>query len=133
MGLCIPAFLIAVQSTVRREDLGIATSTIQFSRSIGGTLGVSILGILLSARFSSSLLKSGVDPSSVALDSLLDRFSGAAASLGGPVREALAGAVAGLFWAAFLVALAGLLVVLLAPRGMIAQLARERAAERSAG
>ena len=49
MGLCIPAFLIAVQSSVRREDLGVATSTIQFSRSIGGTLGVSVMGVFLSA------------------------------------------------------------------------------------
>src|SRR5512135_3152926 len=50
MGLSIPAFLIAVQSTVRKEELGVATSTVQFSRSIGGTLGVSILGVFLSSR-----------------------------------------------------------------------------------
>ena len=43
MGLSIPAFLIAVQSTVERRLLGTATSTIQFSRSIGGVFGVSVM------------------------------------------------------------------------------------------
>ncbi|HEX5692139.1 MAG TPA: MDR family MFS transporter, partial [Roseiflexaceae bacterium] len=42
MGLTIPSFLIAVQSTVQRRWLGTATSTLQFSRSMGGVLGVSI-------------------------------------------------------------------------------------------
>jgi EmrB/QacA subfamily drug resistance transporter len=128
MGLSIPAFLIAVQSTVRREELGAATSTLQFSRSIGGTLGVSILGVILSARLSGLLLASGIDPAMVSLDSLLDRVSGAGAGLAEPVRAALAGSIASLFWLAFLVSLAGLLVVVFAPRGRIAQLARQRAA-----
>ena len=39
MGLSVPAFLIAVQSSVEKRTLGTATSMLQFSRSIGGTLG----------------------------------------------------------------------------------------------
>src|SRR5687767_12281001 len=50
MGLSIPSFLIAVQTSVKRRQLGTATSTLQFSRSIGGTLGVSVMGAALSAR-----------------------------------------------------------------------------------
>ena len=42
MGLSIPSFLIAVQTSVQRRQLGTATSTLQFSRSMGGTLGVSV-------------------------------------------------------------------------------------------
>src|ERR1041385_7007709 len=55
MGLSIPAFLIAVQTSVERRQLGTATSTLQFSRSIGGTLGVSVMGAALSARLASHL------------------------------------------------------------------------------
>ena len=40
MGLSIPAFVIAVQTSVERRHLGTATSMLQFSRSMGGTLGV---------------------------------------------------------------------------------------------
>ncbi len=47
MGLSIPSFLLAVQNSVRRSVLGTATSTVQFSRSIGGALGVSVMGALL--------------------------------------------------------------------------------------
>jgi len=36
MGLSIPSFLVAVQTSVERRQLGTATSTLQFSRSIGG-------------------------------------------------------------------------------------------------
>src|SRR6266498_742207 len=62
MGLSIPAFLIAVQSTVRKDALGTATSTVQFSRSIGGTLGVSVMGALLSARLAAGMAAAGLDP-----------------------------------------------------------------------
>lgn len=126
MGLCIPAFLIAVQSTVRREDLGVATSTVQFSRSIGGTIGVSVLGIFLSSRLASLLLAAGIDPSSVAIENLLDSVEGASTALNGPVREALAISIANLFIIAFVAALFGLIAVLFAPRGKISQLMRER-------
>ncbi len=60
MGLSIPSFLIAVQTTVARRSLGTATSTIQFSRSIGGTLGVSVMGAALSASLAASLSASGL-------------------------------------------------------------------------
>ncbi len=128
MGFSIPAFLIAVQSTVRREELGVATSTVQFSRSIGGTLGVSVLGVFLSARLTGSLRAAGIDPAAVSLDSLLNSAASADAGLAGPVREALASSIGGLFGIAFLVALAGLLAVTFAPRGMLAELAKDRAA-----
>src|SRR5262245_17928065 len=72
MGLSIPAFLIAVQSTVERRFLGTATSTVQFSRSIGGVLGVSVMGVVLSMRLTANLLAAGIDPAAVSLNSLLD-------------------------------------------------------------
>ena len=70
--MAIPAYLIAVQSAVRKSELGIATSTLQFNRSIGGTIGVSVLGVILSTGLARNLLAVGIDPLSISLNSLLD-------------------------------------------------------------
>ena len=127
MGLSIPAFLIAVQSKVRKQELGVATSTIQFSRSIGGTLGVSVLGVILSSQLSSRLVAAGVDPAAVSIDSLLDPIAGASTALNGPLREALAGSVASLFVVALAAAVLGLVTVFFTPRGTIMQLEKSAA------
>jgi predicted MFS family arabinose efflux permease len=55
MGLSMLTMLIAVQSAVPREQLGIATSSTQFFRSIGGIVGVAIMGSVLSSRLSSEV------------------------------------------------------------------------------
>lgn len=131
MGLSIPAFLIAVQSVVRREELGAATSTVQFSRSIGGTIGVSVLGAYLSASLASHLLAAGVDPTAIKLDALIDPVAGANAALEGPLRLALSVSIANMFYIALGAAFAGLLVTFFAPAGKISQLVEQRAAKRS--
>jgi EmrB/QacA subfamily drug resistance transporter len=126
MGLSIPAFLIAVQSVVRRQELGAATSALQFSRSIGGTFGVSILGAGLSASLARHLLAAGLNPAAVQINSLLDPLSAGSAAVDGPLRQALAVSIANMFWIAFGAALLGLLVVMFAPTGKLAQLVSER-------
>ncbi|HZW05072.1 MAG TPA: MDR family MFS transporter [Anaerolineaceae bacterium] len=126
MGFSIPALLIAVQSSVRRETLGAATSTVQFSRSMGGTIGVSALGAFLSAQLATRLATAGLDPASVSTSTLLDRIAGAQAAINGPLRDALAGSIASLFVIAFAAACAGLLAVLFAPRGKIVPIAQEQ-------
>ena len=127
MGLSIPAFMIAVQSTVRRRDLGTATSSVQFSRSIGGAIGVSVMGAVLSARLATNLLAVGVDPAEVSLNSLLNKTAQSTVAVTDVLRHALAGAIQGVFVVAFLVAALGLVVTALAPRGRIAQLVAQRA------
>jgi EmrB/QacA subfamily drug resistance transporter len=44
MGLSMVPMLIAVQSAVPRTDLGVATSLTQFFRSVGGAVGVAVMG-----------------------------------------------------------------------------------------
>jgi EmrB/QacA subfamily drug resistance transporter len=127
MGLSIPAFLIAVQSVVRRQDLGAATSALQFSRSIGGTLGVSVLGAYLSASLSSRLAAAGAGQA-VEINSLLDSVSAGSAAVVGSLRQVLAISIADMFWIAFVAAILALLVVLFAPSGTLTQLASERGA-----
>ncbi len=46
-GFTVPALLIAVQTTVDRQNMGAATSMIQFSRSMGGSIGVGVMGAFL--------------------------------------------------------------------------------------
>ncbi len=120
MGLAMPAFLIAVQNEVRRDMLGAATATLQFSRNIGGTLGVSVMGAILAARAAANLVNRGIDPNSVSLSALIGGVD--LASLGArgtAVEGAIAGAVASVFLAALVAAVLALLVTLLAPGQMI--------------
>jgi hypothetical protein len=55
LGLTMLTLLIAVQQAVASAQLGVATSLNQFSRSIGGAVGVAIMGAVLSAGLSARL------------------------------------------------------------------------------
>ncbi len=55
MGLTMVPMLIAVQSTVARADLGAATAMIQFFRTIGGAIGLSVMGTVMAWRLSTGL------------------------------------------------------------------------------
>jgi EmrB/QacA subfamily drug resistance transporter len=50
MGLTFVPMLIAVQSAVPRPDLGAATSMTQFCRTIGGAVGLSVMGAVMIRR-----------------------------------------------------------------------------------
>jgi hypothetical protein len=50
MGMTMQNLVLAVQNTVAATDLGAASSAVAFFRSLGGTIGVSVLGAVLSAR-----------------------------------------------------------------------------------
>ncbi len=51
LGINMPLFLIAVQNAVPHSVLGIATSTNTFFRTVGGTLGLAIVGSLMNNAF----------------------------------------------------------------------------------
>jgi len=55
LGFTMPVFNIAVQNAVAQRDLGVATSTLMFVRAIGGSLGTSISGAILSNRYATAL------------------------------------------------------------------------------
>ncbi|MEV6306057.1 MDR family MFS transporter [Actinoplanes sp. NPDC051861] len=50
VGLSMQNLVLAVQNTVALKDIGAASSTIAFFRSLGGTIGVSVLGAVLARR-----------------------------------------------------------------------------------
>ena len=124
MGFSIPAFLIAVQSTVERSKLGTATSTLQFSRSIGGAFGIGVMGAILSAIVVAHLVAAGLD-ASTSLNSLIDS-PGSDSAVQATLRNALSAGIRGVFIVGFIASVLGLLVTLLAPRGQIAQMSAER-------
>jgi predicted MFS family arabinose efflux permease len=49
LGLTMLTLLIAVQQAVPRRQLGVATSVNQLARSLGGAIGVAVMGVLLTA------------------------------------------------------------------------------------
>ena len=58
LGITFPTFTIAVQNAVPHGVLGVATAATQFFRSIGGALGLAVLGSFMSSRFASGLSNS---------------------------------------------------------------------------
>lgn len=55
MGMIFVPMLIAVQSAVPRADLGAATSMTQFFRSVGGAIGMSVMGAVMAQRLHTGL------------------------------------------------------------------------------
>jgi EmrB/QacA subfamily drug resistance transporter len=55
LGLCMQTIVIAVQNAVEFKDLGIATSSNTFFRSLGGAFGTAIFGTILSNQISQNL------------------------------------------------------------------------------
>lgn len=55
LGTTFPTFTIAVQNAVPHHLLGAVTASTQFYRSIGGAIGLAILGSLMAKRFASEL------------------------------------------------------------------------------
>jgi EmrB/QacA subfamily drug resistance transporter len=124
MGLSIPSFLIAVQTSVKRRQLGTATSTLQFSRSIGGTLGVSVMGAALSARLATNLSASGLNPDLVR--QLLDPLPGSQVVIAEGARVAMADAIHLVFVIAFVAAGLAMVTVFFTPHKELTEQFPER-------
>jgi EmrB/QacA subfamily drug resistance transporter len=70
MGLCVSSFVVSVQERVPPARRGIATALTQFSRSIGGAVGVAVLGVVLTTAVGTELhavTSAGADPALVGL------------------------------------------------------------------
>ena len=88
MGMLMQNLVLAVQNSVRPSELGAASSAVAFFRSLGGTVGVSVLGAVLATRVSDlitdGLTKLGIQVSGggsgdvgiASLDDLPEPFAG---------------------------------------------------------
>jgi len=68
IGLMMQTYTLAVQNDAKREEMGTATATTQFSRSIGGTIGVAAYGAILAQRLANEMTTLGSDGSLNAAD-----------------------------------------------------------------
>jgi EmrB/QacA subfamily drug resistance transporter len=59
IGMTMQNLVLAVQNTVAAADLGAASSAVAFFRSLGGTIGVSVLGAVLSSHVG-DLIRAGL-------------------------------------------------------------------------
>jgi EmrB/QacA subfamily drug resistance transporter len=119
LGLVMLTLLIASQHSVPREQLGITTSLNQFSRSIGGALGVAILGAMLA----SGLAQFSQDPN--ALVNAEARAHIAPAQLA-QLQGALEGTLRNIFWASAAVCALALLTAFTLPGGRMGEAHGER-------
>ncbi|WP_432827033.1 MDR family MFS transporter [Dactylosporangium sp. CA-092794] len=58
VGMSMQNLVLAVQNTVPLKDIGAASSTVAFFRSLGGTIGVSVLGAVLARRVTTNITDS---------------------------------------------------------------------------
>jgi predicted MFS family arabinose efflux permease len=135
MGLVFVPMLIAVQSAVPRSVLGSATSVTGFFRSIGGAVGVAVMGSIMAQRLHqelSALLATAPPGLQARLrdvvahpDQIVNPVT--RASLGADVldqmRPAMAHAVGSVFVVGLVVALVALASAFLVPAGQASELA----------
>jgi hypothetical protein len=108
------AFLILLQEAVPWSQRGVATSSTQLFRSLGGTIGVALLGSILHVALTSRIAAAGLDSS--AIGSLLAAHGGAVSAAEAGLRLALGGALLPVFGVTAGIAALTLLVVLVFAR-----------------
>jgi EmrB/QacA subfamily drug resistance transporter len=98
MGLTFQPYVIATQNAVATANLGIATATIQFFRSMGGSLAVAALGTLLANRLSAGLAdRLGAAAGRVDTDRLLEGAASVPPALQSATQAALGDALHAVF------------------------------------
>jgi EmrB/QacA subfamily drug resistance transporter len=117
MGMTFQPYIIATQNAVEVSNLGIATATIQFFRSMGGSLAVAALGTLLANRLATELQVRLGAAGAARVDT--DRLLGGGASVPGGlsdgVRAALSDALHSVFLASVPLGIVALLLALTLP------------------
>ena len=114
-------FALAVQNAVPLSRLGVATSSSQFFRQIGSTVGVAVFGAVMTQALSAEVAKAGGGGARVSLDKLQALAAQQAAPGTGHaavdplLRIAFSRAIVDLFWVGAALAVVGLALVLALP------------------
>jgi predicted MFS family arabinose efflux permease len=135
MGLVFVPMLIAVQSAVPRSVLGSATSVTSFFRTIGGAVGVAVMGSVMAQRLHhelSTLLATAPEALQARLSEVVAHpdlivnpitRAGLGADVLGQLRPAMAHAVGSVFVVGLVVTVAALASAFLVPAGQARDLA----------
>ncbi len=67
LGIAMPVFTLTVQNAVEQRLLGVATASSQLFRSLGGTIGVSVMSTVLANRLASRMMEKGAATGSAGL------------------------------------------------------------------
>ncbi|WP_344260431.1 MDR family MFS transporter [Streptomyces sodiiphilus] len=115
IGLSLQNLVLVVQNSVPLRELGAASGAITFFRSLGGTIGVSVLGAVLAAHVNAEIARgyaaAGVAPTGEQSSNLnLEALPGTALAV---VRTAYADVTGTIFLVAAAVAVVGVLATLL--------------------
>jgi EmrB/QacA subfamily drug resistance transporter len=107
-------FSLAVQNAVPRDKIGVATSSTQFFRQIGATVGAAVFGAILIQVLAGS---GGGGLSLDALEKLAlgARPGGAAAAISPALRAAFTAAMVDIFWCGLAIGVLSLFAVLAIP------------------
>jgi EmrB/QacA subfamily drug resistance transporter len=116
LGMLMQNLVLAVQNTVSASDIGTASASVAFFRSVGGAIGVSVLGAIMSNRVKElatrGLADAGIRAGSGASGASLDL-----ADMPAPIRDimraAYGDATAEIFLIAGAIAVVALIAVLL--------------------
>ncbi len=128
MGLSMVAILLAVQNTVPQRLMGTATSANLFFRTIGGTVGVAIMGTVMGHRMTAHLdgtadprlLELAANPDSVVSETTRAALSPEALTW---LRTALADSLEAVFVVGTAIAALALVISLAFPAGSAQELA----------
>jgi EmrB/QacA subfamily drug resistance transporter len=131
MGLAMVAILLAVQNTVPRSLMGTATSANLFFRTIGGTVGVAIMGSVMGHRMTSHLAGTtdprlaelASNPDSIVSETTRQALSPEALEW---LRNALASSLEAVFVAGVFIGILAFVVALAFPSGSAEELAGSR-------
>ena len=117
-GMLMQNLVLVVQNTVDVTDVGAASGAVAFFRSLGGTIGVAVLGAVLASRvadkIAAGLAEAGVRASAGSGSGTLD-LAGMPPAIAAIVRTAYADATGRIFLIAAGVALLTLVTVALMP------------------
>lgn len=127
LGFVMLTLLVAVQQSVARTDLGISTSLNQFARSIGGAIGVALMGAILASGLAPVVERVAAYDADVSLNSIVSHGSAKeiAPEAMSELRSALAESLHGVFFAGGVASLLALAIAWTLPRGRMAGAAPE--------
>ena len=130
MGLIFMSTSLAAQNSVALLRMGVATGLVNFTRQLGGAIGVALAASVMLTSLTSRLTEAF---GAGAIDTNRVLSPASQQQVPPEVREVVAGSFSGalnqVFWVAFVIALIGLVCTVLMPRGAATKLRDEARAE----
>jgi EmrB/QacA subfamily drug resistance transporter len=123
MGLIFMSTSLAAQNSVALPRMGVATGLVNFTRQLGGAVGVAVAASVMLTSLTSRLTEAfgagAIDTNQVLAPTGQQQVPPEVRAV---VADAFSGALHQVFWVAFVVSLLGLVCTLLMPRGNAARL-----------